>query len=116
MNSLSTIEPRFKNLKIFGSDGEKNIIDAVNSSCPSAENLQYFRHFKKSIEKLLKGWKKEARKCVINDIRGDKSGTMGSFGLVDCKTEEEFSQNALRMKERWNNLEKKKANGSSLKD
>ena len=71
VNSLSTIEPRFKNLKIFGSDGEKNIIDAVNS-----------------IEKRLKGWEKEARQCVINDILWDESGTMVSLGLVDCKTEE----------------------------
>ena len=50
-SSLKRIEPLIIDLKMIRTDKESNIVDASTQEFPSAVNTQYFRHFKKAIER-----------------------------------------------------------------
>ena len=63
-SSLKRIDDRIKNLKVFGTDDEENIITAFNAEFPEAVNLQCFRHFLKNVEKRLSKWKLADREEV----------------------------------------------------
>ena len=53
-SSLKRIEPSITDRKTFCTDKESNIVDAFTQEFPSALSIQYFRHFKKAIERKLK--------------------------------------------------------------
>ena len=53
-SSLKRIEPSITDRKMFCTDKESNIVDAFTQEFPSALSIQYFRHFKKAIERKLK--------------------------------------------------------------
>ena len=55
-SALKRFNPKISELKIYGTDNEKNLTDAFAVEFPIATNLQCFRHFKKCIERRLSGW------------------------------------------------------------
>ena len=54
-SALKRFNPKISELKIYGTDNEKNLTDAFAVEFPIATNLQCFQHFKKCIERRLSG-------------------------------------------------------------
>ena len=73
---LKRIEPEICGLKIFGTDEEKNIINAFEEEFYNAVNLQCFRHYRQNIERRLSGWG-----------ANDKSKVFLSFRILNSRSQ-----------------------------
>lgn len=65
---LKREEPKLINLKVFGSESERNIITAFKEEFPNSINLQCFRHFRANIESRLSSWKPVDREEVVGIV------------------------------------------------
>ena len=52
---LKRFNPKVSELKIYGTENEKNLTNAFAGEFPIATNLQCFRHFKKCIDRRISG-------------------------------------------------------------
>ena len=112
--TLSRLNPEFKNLKVFGSDDESNIVNGFLTELNFAENLQCFRHMKKNVKYRMKGWSKQDVTKIIDDIFGDKFSEPITYGLLDSETLDEYDQAPEDKRVKWNELERKYTNSSKL--
>ena len=58
--------PKILELKIYDTDNGKQLTDAFDVEFPIATNLQYFRHFKKCVERRLSGWSSKEKSQVYH--------------------------------------------------
>ena len=67
-NTLKRFNPKISELKIYGTDNEKNLTDAFAVEFSIATNLPYFRHFKKSIKRRVSGRSSKEKSHVYHLI------------------------------------------------
>ena len=73
-SSLLKFEPRLRDLKAYGTDGEAALTAALESCFPAAISLRCFIHKKNNIEEHLKGWSSAVKRAIIRDIFGSQVG------------------------------------------
>ena len=67
-SALKRFNPKISELKIYGTDNEKNLTHASAVEIPIATNLQWFPPFKKCIERRLSGWSSKEKPKVFHLI------------------------------------------------
>ena len=95
--SLLKLQPQISALKAYGTDGEKPLVNALETCFPDAIGLRCFIHKRKNIEEHLKGE-------LLSDIFGTQEGEVFSTGLVDKESEEAFDVSLGRLYKRWEKL------------
>ena len=103
-SSLLKFEPRFCDLKAYGTDGEAALTAALESCFPTAVSLRCFIHKRNNIEEHLKGLSSAVKKEILCDIFGSQDGEIFNTRLVDCDSEEAFDVSLGRLYQRWQKL------------
>ncbi len=77
-SSLLKFEPRLRDLKAYGTDGEAALTAALESCFPTAVSLRCFIHKRNNIEDHLKGVSSAVKKyCMIFlEIKKDRYSTL----------------------------------------
>ena len=88
--TLLKLEPRISSLKAYGTDGEMALVNALDTTFPTATGLRCFIHKQGNIEDHLKGVPNPVKKELLHDIFRAQDGEVFSTGLVDVNSEEEF--------------------------
>lgn len=108
-STLIGLKPEVSAIKAVGTDGEKNLSDAVMRNFPEATQVRCFRHLQQNIESHLREHKFSAGIITqyVHDIFGwrDAEGTYHE-GLVDSNNISDFNTTLLKLKEKWNKLER----------
>ena len=96
-----------RNVLAFGTDGDKNLTEALGHSFPFAIQLRCFVHFKKNIEEKLRslGIPRQVSQDILNDIFGKQEGNIRFDGLVDASSAEDFDKKLEELEEPWNTRE-----------
>ena len=89
-------------LRVFGTDGEKPLVDAFTHEFPFALHLSCFLHVRRNVKDELAttNFTQEKKSEILDDIFGKRIGTTFYEGLVDANNEVEFEDklNALLCK------------------
>ena len=90
-------------LRVFGTDGEKALIDAFTHEFPFAIHLTCFIHVRRNIkEELAKNsLPPDVQAIILDDIFGKKIGTTLFEGLLDVNTEAEFDDKLELLQSKW---------------
>ena len=102
---VSSSKP-LKNVLAFGTDGDKNLVEALAHNFPNAIQLRCFIHFKKNIQERLRdlGIPTTVACAFLNDIFGSSVGGSRLEGLVDVSSMEDFDRKLESLEEVWNAL------------
>lgn len=107
-STLIGLKPEVSAVKAVGTDGEKNLVDAVMRSFPEAAQIRCFRHLQQNIESHLREHKFSANAITqyVKDIFGwrDADDTYHE-GLVDSESINGFNTTLLQLKDKWHQLE-----------
>ena len=103
---LVSLKSSLRNLKAFGTDGEKAISNAMQIVFDKAIHLRCFLHFRGNLDSKLKEFHvpKHERIEFLRDVFGNPSELQ--TGIVDADTEEEFGVLIESLKEVWDEREK----------
>ena len=90
-------------LRVFGTDGEKALIDAFTHEFPFAIHLTCFIHVRRNIkEELAKNsLPLDVQAIILDDIFGKKIGTTLFEGLLDVNTEAKFDDKLELLQSKW---------------
>ena len=102
--SLLKLQPQISALKAYGTDGEKPLVNALETCFPGAIGLRCFIHKRKNIEEHLKGTSAVVKRELLSDIFGTQEGEVFSTGLVDKESEEAFDVSLGRLYKRREKL------------
>ena len=88
---------------MFGTDGEKALINAFQHEFPFAQHLTCFIHVCRNIkdELIQLGITQDIRIEILDDIFGKKIGDTHYEGIVDACTEVEFDEKAELLHDKW---------------
>ena len=95
-----------ENLRAFGQDGERSLLDANILEFPFATGFLDSVHIKRNIEYHITNEMKLSNHfaaMVCADVFGNKR----TEGLYHCVTRKEFDENVLKLKRKWNEAEAK---------
>lgn len=103
-SGLTRVNPDFRYLKCFGTDGEGPLYNAFSDVCSEADHLLCFLHVRKNIEAKLKelGFSQPHQRETLEEI----FGTPSSFdGLVNADTSEDFEATLNSLEDVWRKRE-----------
>ena len=106
-NTLISHNKSLRNVLAFGTDGDKNLADALGHNFPFAVQLRCFLHFKKNIQQKLRDLAipNHVSEKLLDDIFGKQEGNVKIEGLVDSSSVEDFDCKLEALEESWNKLE-----------
>lgn len=108
LSTLCAINCKIAAVKAVGTDGEKNLVDAVLDTFHQAAHIQCFNHLQQNVEMHLREeqFPNSTIKEYIHNIFG-WSETSGTYheGLVDCCDSIVFDASLTSLKERWDEIE-----------
>ena len=101
LSTLNGLKPQVAAIKAVGTDGEKNLVEAVLCNFPQASHVRCFRHLQQNIEMHLR--EQQFPPSSIKEYTHDISGwneTNGTYheGLVDCPDILSFETNLESLK------------------
>ena len=104
-SSLVGLKPSLRSLKVFGTDGEKAISNAMHVVFERAVHLRCFLHFKGNLDMKLReyGVPKSERMEFLRDVFGNPLEL--ETGLVDAESEQEFEALVESVKDVWEQRE-----------
>ena len=107
-STMIRLNPRLVHLRAFGTDGESELIKAFHTCFPHAVHLRCVNHLRQNIKEKLHDLKipQNVWKEFLSDIFGVQVGTHFECGLLDSRSESDFSAQLSTLRERWNNLER----------
>ena len=107
-STLIGLKPEVAGVKAVGTDGEKNLVDAIMRNFPEADCVRCFRHLQQNVERHLHEHRFSASAITqyVKDIFGwrDADGTYHE-GLVDSDSIDGFNTALLNLKGKWNQIE-----------
>lgn len=94
LSTLIRLNPRLINLKAFGTDGEAEMIKALEISFPKAVHLRCTNHLRQNIKDKLRSLSlpPSVSQEIIADIFGKRVGSHFEAGLVDAESEALFAK------------------------
>ena len=105
---------QIRNVLAFGTDGDKNLTEALGHNFPFALQLRCFIHFKKNVQEKLRdlGLPSHISQQFLDDIFGKRDGNLKIEGLVDSTGVEDFQQKLEALEDHWNTRESPYASSS----
>ena len=106
-------KPSLQRVLVYGSDGERNLCEAMDTSFCFATHLLCDIHMKDNIvHKLTElGIRNQTSKAFLRDIFGHQRGEEKTPGLVDCYSAEAFDTKLESLKSVW---EERDPNGAKF--
>ena len=97
------LQPSLTNIKVFGSDSEKNVYQPFRVLFPSFIHLLCDLHKKDNVKEKLgnSNFCQEEINIVMPDIFGKKVGEIVEKGLVDAQSIDEFEGIYKNLKTKW---------------
>ena len=94
---------RIRNVLAFGTDGDKNLTEALDHNFPFALQLRCFIHFKKNVQEKLRdlGLPSHTSQQFLDDIFGKQDGNLKIEGLIDSTSAEDFQQKLEALEDHW---------------
>ena len=94
-------------LRVFGTDGEKALIDAFSHEFPFALHLTCFNHVRRNVKDELcrLALPEDIRSEILDDIFGKKVGSVFYEGLVDAESDAKFTEKLELLQGKWNQHE-----------
>ena len=110
-SSLIGLRRGLRNVRAFGTDGEKALADAFAHEFRYATHLTCFIHFRRNIKMRLHEQKfpESAAREILNDVFGCQQGEVFSEGLADSKSNDEFEAKLASLESRWGKIEESNA-------
>ena len=107
-STLVRLNPNLVSLKSFGTDGEPQLIKAFQVVFPGAVHLRCVNHLRQNVKDKLHNLSlpQSAWNTFLGDIFGQQVGSVYESGLVDAKSCGDFEAGVLKVKNRWDNLER----------
>ena len=107
-STLIHLNPKLINIRSFGTDGEPELIKAFKICFPKAIHLRCVNHLRQNIKDKLRliGITQGDCKEFLNDIFGVQRREHFEVGLIYAEFEAIFSTALMRLKDKWNNLER----------
>ena len=92
-----------ESLRVFGTDGEKPLIDAFHHEFKSAIHLTCFNHVRRNIKDKLREMMiaDEIQTEILNDIFGRRVGSTLIVGLVDSSSVHIFEEKLEMLVDKW---------------
>ena len=90
--ALKLFNPNISELKIYGTDNEKNLTDAFAVEFPIATNLKCFWYFKKCIKRRLSGWSSK-EKSQVHHLIFKHFMIQATFFNLTCRQRDENCPN-----------------------
>ena len=101
-SEMIRLQPSLTNIKVCGSDSEKNVYQQFRDLFPSSIHLLCDLHMKDVKEKLSNSnFRQEEINTVMGDIFGRKVGEIVEKGLVDAQSIDEFDEIYENLKAKW---------------
>ena len=96
-----------KQLRVFGIDGEKALIDAFSQEFPFALHLTCFNHRRRNVKDELcrLALPEDIRSKILDDIFGKKVGSVFYEGLVDAESVPKFTEKLELLQGKWDQHE-----------
>ena len=96
-----------RNILAFGTDGDKNMTEALGHNFPFALQLRCFLHFKKNVEEKLRDLAipHHTSQMFLDDIFGKSEGNVRMGGLVDASSVDDFDHKLDALEQPWNTRE-----------
>ena len=90
-------------LRVFGTDGEKALVDAFSHEFPFALHLTCFNHVRRNIKDQMSKLRLQEDVCaeILEDIFGKKAGSILYEGLVDCESISKFDEELELVQAKW---------------
>ena len=90
-------------LRVFGTDGEKALIDAFSHEFPFALHLTCFNHVRRNIKDQMSKLRLPEDVCaeILEDIFGKKAGSILYEGLVNCESISKFDEKLELVQAKW---------------
>ena len=106
-STLISLNKELKKVLSFGTNGDKDIVEALAHNFPYAIQLCCFLHFKKNIEHMLLelGLPSSVSQEFLNEIFGKRSGNTQQEGLVDSSSSQDFMERLEALKPVWDTCE-----------
>ena len=106
-SSLIGMRPELRAVQAFGTDGEKALADAFGHEYRYASRLSCFIHCRRNIKQQLRDrhFPDASIKSVLDDIFGLQQVEVFAEGLVNCTSDNEFSEKLQVLERRWNDIE-----------
>ena len=100
-----------RNVRAFGTDGEKALADAFAHEFRYATHLTCFTHIRRNIKMRLHEQKfpESAAREILNDVFGCQQGEVFSEGLADTMSNDEFEAKLATLESRWGKIEESNA-------
>lgn len=113
-STLVRLNPNLVNLKSFGTDGESELIKAFQVVFPGAVHLRCANHLRQNVKDKLHalGLPQTVWKDFLGDIFGQQVGTQYEEGLIDSNSPKTFEAALVKVKNRWDNLERSFSNST----
>ena len=107
-STLVSFNKALRNVLAVGTDGDKNLTEALGHNFPRAIQLRCFVHFKKNVQEKLRdlGIPCSVAKEFLNDIFGSNVGSCRLEGLVDVSSLEDFEVKLANLEDSWNARER----------
>ena len=103
-NTLISYNKSLRTVLAFGTDGDKNLMDAFGHNFPHAIQLRCFLRFKKNVEEKLHELNipRQVSRQFLDDIFGKQEGNVKVDGLVDSTSTVDFDEKLTALEEVWN--------------
>lgn len=102
-SALVGLRREFHNIKCFGTDGEKALVEAFQYACPDSIHLTCSIHCRKNVKAKLQdlGVSEHSRRLILDDIFGKKHGSHYNEGLVDARSEVMYEKVFESLVKKW---------------
>ena len=106
-STLVHLNPKLKDIRAFGTDGEVELIKAFQMAFTSAVHLRCTNHMKQNVKDKLYslGMGHSTSKAILTDVFGTQFGTHLVQGLIDAESASTFWTTFESLKEKWNIME-----------
>ena len=107
-HQIQILLPLLKEIRVFGSDGEKALTNAFESAFSNALHSRCFKHFQDNCEAKLKSLNLDAtsREEILADIFGETGSEVIQIGLADTVDPTDFAKKLSGLEERRRSLVK----------
>ena len=102
-STLVGCKPNLRHIMVFGTDGDKSLVEAFSHNFQYSIQLRCFIHFRKNVEEKLKSLGLPSVVCeqFLDDIFGKRVGNTIQEGLVHCCSSDEIEQCLIKLKPIW---------------
>ena len=100
-STMVKLKKELAKIRSFGSDGEVNVADAMQTCFPCSKQLLCWIHSRDNVEVKLKNLGVKDKQQYMEEIYGKRCGNLKIKGLLDVVDDREFEEKWKTLEEKW---------------